>query len=43
MNITKHKYAFVALTAVAMTALLPISAAWTYIADSGAWNNANDK
>ncbi len=43
MNITKHKYTFAALAAFAMTALLPISAAWTYIADSGAWNNANDK
>ncbi len=43
MNISNHKCAFVALTAVAMTALLPISAAWNYIADSGAWNNANDK
>ncbi|MBO6121666.1 MAG: leucine-rich repeat protein [Kiritimatiellae bacterium] len=43
MNITKHKYTFAALAAFAMTALLPISAAWTYIAGSGAWNNANDK
>ena len=34
MNITKHKCAFAAFAAFAMTALLPISAAWT-VTDDG--------
>lgn len=39
MNITKHKYAFAALTAVAMTALLPTKAEYYWLA-VGIHNNA---